>query len=130
MLNDCFITAAVRCAPPANRPTTAERDNCRPWLDAEIDRLPRIALVVALGGFAFDNALRVWRARGHAAPKPKPRFGHGIEVRLGDATGPGPLLLACYHPSQQNTFTGVLTEAMLDSIFARARQVLDGGRSR
>jgi uracil-DNA glycosylase len=123
-LRDCFITAAVRCAPPANRPTTAERDNCRPWLEAELDRLPRIAVVVALGGFAFDNALRVWRARGAAVPRPRPRFGHGVEVPLGSRGGT--LLLACYHPSQQNTFTGVLTEAMLDAIFARARALLDG----
>jgi uracil-DNA glycosylase family 4 len=132
-LRDCFITAAVRCAPPANRPTPAERDNCRPWLEAELDRLPRIAVVVVLGGFAFDNALRVWQSRGHRAPRPRPRFGHGIEVRLGVAgDGPaakaatgGPILLASYHPSQQNTFTGVLTEAMLDAIFARARELLD-----
>ena len=137
-LRDCFVTAAVRCAPPANRPTTAERDNCRPWLEAELDRLPRIAVVVALGGFAFDNALRVWRARGFAAPKPRPAFGHGREVQLGLASGGAtdsgtaepraPLLLASYHPSQQNTFTGVLTEAMLDAIFARAREILDESR--
>ena len=126
-LRDCFVTAAVRCAPPANRPTTAERDNCRPWLEAELDLLPRIAVVVALGGFAFDNALRVWRRRGHPVPRPKPRFGHGREIRLAPD---GPLLLACYHPSQQNTFTGVLTEAMLDAIFARARELLNGGRNR
>jgi uracil-DNA glycosylase family 4 len=127
-LRDCFITAAVRCAPPANRPTTAERDNCRPWLEAELDLLPRLAVVVTLGGFAFDNALRVWGARGAAVPRPKPRFGHGIEVPLGgDAPARGaPVLLACYHPSQQNTFTGVLTEDMLDAIFARARELIDG----
>ena len=135
-LRDCFITAAVRCAPPANRPTTAERDNCRPWLEAELDRLPRIAVVVVLGGFAYDNALRVWRNRGFTAPRPKPAFGHGREVALvpartgsADSDTPGPralLLLTSYHPSQQNTFTGVLTEDMLDAIFARARELLDG----
>ncbi|HET6361405.1 MAG TPA: uracil-DNA glycosylase [Gemmatimonadota bacterium] len=137
-LRDCFITASVRCAPPANRPTTAERDNCRSWLEAELDLLPRIAVVVALGGFAFDHALRVWRGRGHPAPKPKPAFGHGREVQLG-LPGDGaaqaggsvhsrePVLLASYHPSQQNTFTGVLTEEMLDAIFGRARQILDDG---
>ena len=125
-LRDCFMTAAVRCAPPANRPTTVERDNCRPWLDAEIDGLPRLAVVVALGGFAFDVALRVWQGRGHTAPRPRPRFGHGVEVRLGEGgSRPGPLLLASYHPSQQNTFTGVLSEEMLDAIFARARELLD-----
>jgi uracil-DNA glycosylase family 4 len=137
-LRDCFVTAAVRCAPPANRPTIGERDNCRPWLEAELDLLPRIAVVVALGGFAFDNALRVWRARGGTVPVPKPRFGHGVEVPLGPgapgpgAPGPGaptpdaPVLLASYHPSQQNTFTGVLTEDMLDAIFARAQELLAG----
>ena len=135
-LRDCFVTAAVRCAPPDNRPTTEERDNCRPWLEAEIDRLPRIAVVVALGGFAFDNALRVWRSRGYSAPRPKPAFGHGREVRLvhsgtGSADSGAPqlralVLLASYHPSQQNTFTGVLTESMLDEIFARAGELIDG----
>jgi uracil-DNA glycosylase family 4 len=134
-LRDCFVTAAVRCAPPANRPTPAERDNCLPWLDAELELLPRIAVVVALGGFAFDNALRVWRSRGQPVPRPRPRFGHGIEVRLERAsdgpTDPGAanpralVLLASYHPSQQNTFTGVLTETMLDAIFARARKLLE-----
>ena len=128
-LRDCWMTAAVRCAPPANRPTTEERDNCRTWLAAELDLLPRISVVVALGGFAFDNALRVWGARGHRVPSPKPAFGHGHEVQLGlagdsSATPAAPILLASYHPSQQNTFTGVLTEAMLDAVFARAREIL------
>ena len=118
-LRDCFVSAAVRCAPPDNRPTPAERENCRPWLEAEIDRLPRLAIVVALGGFAFDQALRIWRGRGHAVPVPKPRFGHGVEVPLG-----GPVLVASYHPSQQNTFTGVLTEAAFDALFARVRELL------
>jgi uracil-DNA glycosylase family 4 len=125
-LRDCFVSAAVRCAPPDNRPTPAERENCRPWLEAEIDRLPRLAVVVALGGFAFDLALRIWRGRGHAVPVPKPRFGHGVEVPLGGGTGAGggPVLVASYHPSQQNTFTGVLTEAAFDALFARVRELL------
>jgi uracil-DNA glycosylase family 4 len=126
-LRDCFVTAAVRCAPPDNRPTPAERGNCRPWLEAEIDRLPRVAVVVALGGFAFDHLLRIWRDRGHAVPVPRPKFGHGVEVPLGagsTGTGGGPVLLASYHPSQQNTFTGVLTEAAFDEIFARVREML------
>jgi len=125
-LRDCFVSAAVRCAPPDNRPTTAERENCRPWLEAEIDRLPRVAVVVALGGFAFDQALRIWRGRGYAVPVPKPRFGHGVEVPLGGDTsaGGGPVLVASYHPSQQNTFTGVLTEAAFDALFARVRELL------
>ncbi len=131
-LVDCFVTAGVRCAPPDNKPTPAERASCRPWLEGEIDMLPRIAVVVALGGFAFDHALRVWRDRGHAGPRPKPRFGHGVEVALGDGSlaTAAPVLLASYHPSQQNTFTGVLTEAMLDAVFARAREVLETGESR
>jgi uracil-DNA glycosylase family 4 len=121
------MTAAVRCAPPGNRPTTEERETCRPWLEAELDRLPRLAVVVALGGFAFDVALRVWRDRGADVPTPRPRFGHGVEVPLeGGVATRGVLLLASYHPSQQNTFTGVLTEPMLDAIFARAREILDG----
>jgi uracil-DNA glycosylase family 4 len=131
-LQDCFVSAAVRCAPPDNRPTPADRENCRPWLEAEIDRLPRLAVVVALGGFAFDHALRIWRGRGHAVPVPKPRFGHGVEVPLGRGTGAaagagtagGPVLVASYHPSQQNTFTGVLTEAAFDALFARVRELL------
>jgi uracil-DNA glycosylase family 4 len=119
---DCFVSAAVRCAPPGNRPTPAERENCRPWLEAEIDRLPRLAVVVALGGFAYDHVLRISRGRGHPVPTPKPAFGHGVEVPL----GPGaPVLLASYHPSQQNTFTGVLTEAAFDRVFARAREILE-----
>lgn len=122
-LRDCFVSAAVRCAPPDNRPTPTERGNCRPWLEAEIDLLPRLAVVVALGGFAWDQALRVWRGRGHAVPVPKPRFGHGVEVPLGAG---GPILVASYHPSQQNTFTGVLTEAAFDAIFARVRELLAG----
>jgi uracil-DNA glycosylase len=131
-LRDCFVSAAVRCAPPDNRPTPAERENCRPWLEAEIDRLPRLAVVVALGGFAFDQALRIWRGRGHGVPVPKPRFGHGVEVPLGGDSGAaagagtagGPVLVASYHPSQQNTFTGVLTEAAFDALFARVRELL------
>jgi uracil-DNA glycosylase family 4 len=122
-LRDCFVTAAVRCVPPDNRPTPAERGNCRPWLEAEIDRLPRLAVVVPLGGFAYDQALRVWRDRGHPVPSPKPAFAHGAEFSLGPAA---PVLLASYHPSQQNTFTGVLTEDAFDRIFARVREILDG----
>jgi uracil-DNA glycosylase family 4 len=118
---DCFVSAAVRCAPPDNRPTPAERENCRPWLEAEIDRLSRLAVVVALGGFAYDHVLRIWRGRGHPVPSPKPAFAHGLELELGAQR-----LLASYHPSQQNTFTGVLTEAAFDRVFARARKMVDG----
>jgi uracil-DNA glycosylase family 4 len=120
-LVDCFITACVRCAPPANRPTPDERRSCGAWLEAEIDHLPRVRLIVALGGYAHDQVLRIWPSRGHDVPSPKPRFGHGVETSLGIGA---PRLLASYHPSQQNTFTGKLTEPMLDRIFARAQAIL------
>ena len=129
-LRDAFVTAAVRCAPPANKPTPAERDACRPWLAAELDLLPRLRVVVALGGFAWAQALAVFGARGRVAPTPRPRFGHGAEVRLesrrqgGPRPGAGLVLLGSYHPSQQNTFTGTLTEAMFDAVWARARELL------
>ena len=125
-LRDCLVTAAVRCAPPGNRPGTAERDACRPWLEAELDllaagRRPRV--VVALGQFAYDQAFRTFRDRGLSVPRPKPRFGHGVELDLGAPRegGPGMVMIGSYHPSQQNTFTGRLTEEMLDAVFERAR---------
>ena len=111
------MVAAVRCAPPQNKPTTEERDTCSPWVEAEIRTLaPHVRAVVALGSFGWDAALRAFRAAGHAVPTPKPRFGHGVEAPLGD----GIVLLGCYHPSQQNTFTGKLTEEMLDDVLSRA----------
>jgi uracil-DNA glycosylase family 4 len=112
-LQDAYVTAAVRCAPPANRPTTEERDRCLPFLGREIRLLPRLRVVVALGGFAYDVLAKVV-----ALPRPRPKFGHGVEVRAGGLT-----VLCCYHPSQQNTFTGKLTETMLDDVFARARRL-------
>jgi uracil-DNA glycosylase family 4 len=123
-LVDCFMTATLRCAPPGNRPRPDERRNCRPWLEAELDLLPRIRVVVTLGQLAWDQALRVLRDRGHAVPSPKPRFGHGAEIQLG---AEGLVLLASYHPSQQNTFTGVLTRSMLDQVFERARELISDG---
>jgi uracil-DNA glycosylase len=117
-LSDCFVTAAVRCAPPANRPLPEERDNCQPWLSAELSLLAAVRVIVCLGGFAWDVALRVLAARGAEVPRPRPRFGHGAEVVLGDF-----VVLGCYHPSQQNTFTGKLTEAMMDDVFGRAREL-------
>lgn len=128
-LRDCFMTAAVRCAPPANRPTPAERDNCRSWLEAELDLLPHVRVTVALGQFAWTHMLRIYGDRGHAVPSPRPRFGHGVELEL-PRGAPGhrpPRLLASYHPSQQNTFTGRLTEPMLDAVFARARAIVELG---
>jgi uracil-DNA glycosylase family 4 len=112
------ITAAVRCAPPANRPTPAERDECLPWSARELELMADVAVVVCLGAFAWDAALRIRRElRGPEAPpeRPRPRFGHGVEAR-GE---PWPLL-GCFHPSQQNTFTGRLTPSMLDEVLARA----------
>ncbi len=116
-LEGAFVTAPVRCAPPGNKPTPAERDACRPWLDAELDLLPDLRAVVALGGFAWGQALDVFAKRGFAIPSPRPRFAHGAEERLGGRL----TLLGSYHPSQQNTFTGTLTEAMFDAVWARAR---------
>ncbi len=120
-LSDAYVTAVVRCAPPANRPTPAERDSCLPYLERELTLLKRCSTIVALGGFAWDGALRAIRALGGELPRPKPRFGHGAEAEAGRWT-----LLGCYHPSQQNTFTGRLTEPMLDSVFARAAELTSG----
>jgi uracil-DNA glycosylase len=117
-LRDAWVTAAVRCAPPANRPTPRERDNCLPWTERELTLLPRVRVIVCLGAFAWDAALRVRAALGEPTPRPKPRFGHGAE-----AAGARWTLLGCFHPSQQNTFTGKLTEAMLDAVFQRAREL-------
>jgi uracil-DNA glycosylase family 4 len=140
-LRDTFVTAAVRCAPPGNRPTPQERELCRPYLEDEIDLLTStgagIRAIIALGQFAYDQVLRIFRERGFPVPSPKPKFGHGVEVPLGpdgtstDSIGGAPWLLASYHPSQQNTFTGKLTEEMLDTVFSRAREILQqGGQSR
>jgi uracil-DNA glycosylase len=114
-LRGAFVTAVVRCAPPANRPSPAERDSCLPYLTRELSLLRRCRTIVALGAFAWDGALRALRELGEEVPRPRPRFGHGSEARVGAWN-----LLGCYHPSQQNTFTGRLTEPMLDSVFARA----------
>ena len=113
-----YVTAVVRCAPPANRPAPAERDSCLPYLARELELLGRCRTIVALGAFAWDGALRALRELGAEAPRPKPRFGHGAEALID-----GWKVLGCYHPSQQNTFTGRLTEPMLDRIFARARKL-------
>jgi uracil-DNA glycosylase len=120
-LEDCLITAAARCAPPDNRPTPDELSNCAHWM---VDDLAdsRAEVVVALGSIAFDRVLRVAPMLGWKAPSPKPRFAHGASVVL----QPGPRLLASYHPSQQNTFTGRLTEEMFDAIFMEARRLLNG----
>jgi len=121
-LRDAWITASVRCAPPANRPSPSERRNCRPFLERELDLLERVRVIVALGGYAFSHVLRLLRDRGRDVPVPAPRFGHGEEVAIGGRT-----LLASYHPSQQNTFTGTLTEEMFDAVWSRARERLAAG---
>jgi uracil-DNA glycosylase family 4 len=116
-LRDAWIAAAVRCAPPANRPTPQERDACLPWSVRELELLGSIRLIVCLGGFAWDAALRLRAAAGLENPRPRPRFGHDVLFDPGD----GLPLLGCFHPSQQNTFTGRLTEGMMDAVLARAR---------
>jgi uracil-DNA glycosylase family 4 len=113
-LDGAFVAAAVRCAPPSNKPLPAERDNCLPYAAEELE-LIRPAVIVCLGAFAWDAACRLHSLR------PRPRFGHGAEYAIPD----GPVLLGTYHPSQQNTFTGKLTEPMLDAVFARARELAD-----
>lgn len=116
-LTDVFVSAAVRCAPPANKPTLQERDACRPWLEAELDLMPQVRVLVTLGSFAWSQTLGLLKERGHAVPTPRPRFGHYAEVLLDN----GLVVLGSYHPSQQNTFTGTLTEPMFDAVWARAR---------
>jgi uracil-DNA glycosylase family 4 len=119
-LIDTRMVAAVRCAPPLNKPTTDERDTCAPWLDAELALVAEhVRVVVALGSFGWDAALKALARAGYDVPKPRPRFGHAAEVELPRAAG-GVTLLGCYHPSQQNTFTGKLTTEMLDGVLGRA----------
>jgi len=114
----CWVTAAVKCAPPGNKPLPSERGNCAPYLVGELAALDTVRVVLALGAFAWDAALSTLAALGEDLPRPKPRFGHGAEARVGLWT-----LLGSYHPSQQNTFTGRLTPAMLDVVLRRAGQL-------
>jgi uracil-DNA glycosylase family 4 len=120
-LEDLLITAAVRCAPPANKPTPGERDRCAHWLAAELDLLEHVRVVVVLGSFAYVQTLRILADRGVEVPTPRPRFGHGGEIALREDLR----ILMSYHPSQQNTFTGKLTEDMFDAIWARARSLVE-----
>jgi uracil-DNA glycosylase family 4 len=117
-LHEAFVAAAVRCAPPANKPLPAERDNCLPYAQRELALLSSVRVILCLGGFGWDAALRLTAG----ATRPRPKFGHGAEHELAD----GRVLLGSYHPSQQNTFTGRLTEAMLDEVMARARALAAG----
>jgi len=120
VLNDTRIAAAVRCAPPGNAPTPAERATCAPWLDAEWRLIgSHVRVIIALGGFAWRAALQMVGG----VPTPAPKFGHGATATLGDVT-----LIGCYHPSQQNTFTGRLTPQMLDDVFRQARERAGGKR--
>jgi uracil-DNA glycosylase family 4 len=117
VLRDAFITAPVKCAPPANKPLPQERANCAPYIEAELRALPRARVLLCLGAIGWDAALRVRAALGEPIPRPKPRFAHG-------ATAPGRLtLLGSFHVSQQNTFTGRLTPAMLDAVLEQARTI-------
>jgi uracil-DNA glycosylase family 4 len=120
-LRDVRLAAVVRCAPPGNLPTPPELDSCRPWLAEEWGKLPNVRVVVALGAIAFGGVLRVAAELGVKLPRPRPRFAHGARS---DLRPDGPVLLACYHPSQQNTFTGKLTEEMLDEVFGAAKAEL------
>jgi uracil-DNA glycosylase family 4 len=124
-LRDAYISAAVRCAPPANKPSPAERDRCRPFLERELALLESVRVVVVLGAFAYEAVGRVLASAGAPLPVPRPRFAHGLEVVTGRA-----VVLGCYHPSQQNTFTGRLTPPMLDAVFHRARDLAGAVPSR
>ena len=117
-LHGAYVTAAVRCAPPANRPLPAERDNCLPYLVRELELLAEVRVIVCLGGFAWEAAFRALSAYGVAVPRPRPRFGHGAVWDAEPWT-----LLGTFHPSQQNTFTGRLTPDMLDAVLVRAREL-------
>jgi uracil-DNA glycosylase family 4 len=126
-LDDIYITAAAHCAPPDNKPTPPELRNCRPYFERELELLPNLRVVVALGKIAFDTYLGVLKSRGEIAKLAEFRFGHDCLYKI----GPGkPALLGCYHPSQQNTSTGKLTEQMLLDVFRRARRVAQGGGAR
>ncbi len=120
-VKDAFITSIVKCAPPDNKPLTTEKATCRSWLEAELDLLTQVEVVLALGGMAYAQILRLLHDRLVPVPTPRPQFAHGLEV---DLRPNGPVLLASYHPSQQNTFTGRLTEEMLDDVFNRAKEFL------
>ena len=117
-LTDVYIAAAVRCAPPANKPTIDERDTCAPFLVRELTLLTEVRIIVALGAFGWDASLRAAASLGHVSPR-KPRFGHGAEAVVGPY-----VLLGSYHPSQQNTYTGRLTPLMFDAILAGARDTV------
>jgi len=117
-LKDCYVAAAVRCAPPANKPTKEEFDACRPYLQGELQLLRQVTVIVALGKIAFDEYLRTCQSMGVQLPSPRPKFSHGSEYALPW----GVTLIGSYHPSQQNTFTGTLTRQMFHAVFKKARR--------
>ena len=120
ILKDCYITAAIRCAPPENKPLPSEVRNCRPYLLQELEMLKNVRVIVGLGKVAFDAAVSSFHQLQWDTLKKKPKFRHGAEYRMNN----GMTLIGSYHPSQQNTFTGRLTETMFDGIFRRARQLI------
>ena len=120
-LHDCYITAAVHCAPPGNKPAIGEFQRCRPYLVQELKHFRQVKVVIALGKIAFDSFIRAYEEAGGTMAKPRPKFGHGVAVDLPN----GQRLICSYHPSQQNTFTGKLTRPMFQSIFDRARTILN-----
>ena len=125
-LTNAWLTAAVRCVPPANKPTSAERESCRPFLEREVQALADLRAIVALGGFAWGAILHVLRDLDYAVPSPKPKFGHGAEVEMGGGANSARrdlTLIGSYHPSQQNTFTGRLTREMFDAVWSRAVEI-------
>ena len=123
-LHNCYVAAAVRCAPPANKPTKEEFETCRPFVVQELEALRRMQVVVALGKIAFDEYFRTCQTMGKEVPSPRPKFSHGVEYLLPW----GVTLLGSYHPSQQNTFTGTLTRPMFHAVFRRAKKIIAGER--
>ena len=118
-LANAWVTAPVRCAPPANKPTTEERDNCAHWFDTELALLRRAKVFICLGQYGYHALWRYLGDRGAQLPRPRPKFGHGVEIQLQDSR----TVLLSFHPSQQNTFTGKLTKEMFDAVFARAGEL-------
>jgi uracil-DNA glycosylase family 4 len=121
-LHDAYVTAAVRCAPPANRPTPAERDECRPYLVRELELLANVRVALVLGAFGYEALWAALREASVALPRKRPAFTHGLEVPFHRLT-----IVGSFHPSQQNTFTGKLTSAMLDAVLARCREISNAG---
>jgi uracil-DNA glycosylase len=125
-LRGAYVTAVNRCPPPQNRPTTEERDNCLPYLVRELRLLRSARVIVALGAYAWTGSLLALAGLGAEVPRPRPRFAHAAETRLETSDGREWPMVGCFHPSQQNTFTGRLTEPMLDAVFERARALASG----